>query len=209
MLIPFQHIISKYNVKPNGIIHIGAWDGGEMYDYTSEGIERVIFIEAQQAIMPTLRGRVKPYDTQAMALNYCLSNKTGMVDFMITNNGQSSSILNLKDHKAQHPEVVETQRIPMMAYTYVDMVRLECIPTKDYDFLNMDVQGAELLVLQGMSDLISAFKAIYLEVNEIELYEGCALLPQVDEYLTLHGFTRVEIKMTSHGWGDAFYIKNL
>ena len=50
---------------------------------------------------------------------------------------------------------------------------------------------------------------IYSEVNEKELYIGCALIPQLDEYLSGFGFKRVETKMCGNtGWGDALYIKS-
>jgi hypothetical protein len=49
---------------------------------------------------------------------------------------------------------------------------------------------------------------LYLEVNIKELYQGCSLLPEINEFLKGFGFEQKEIKMTHHGWGDAFYIKN-
>ena len=48
---------------------------------------------------------------------------------------------------------------------------------------------------------------IYTEVNEEELYEGCALIDEIDEFLTLFNFERVKTHMTKEKWGDAFYIK--
>ena len=71
----------------------------------------------------------------------------------------------------------------------------------------MDIQGAELLALKGSSDTLKNIDYVYLEVNEKELYTGCGLLSEVDEYLKEKGFTRVEINMTPHGWGDAFYTR--
>ena len=48
-------------------------------------------------------------------------------------------------------------------------------------------------------------KALYLEVNEKELYKGCALLPELDAYLLTNGFQRVLTNMTCHGW-ETLYI---
>jgi hypothetical protein len=48
---------------------------------------------------------------------------------------------------------------------------------------------------------------IYTEINEKYLYEDCALVNEIDNYLSLFNFKRVETSMTPHGWGDAFYIK--
>ena len=47
---------------------------------------------------------------------------------------------------------------------------------------------------------------IYTEVNTKYIYENCALMTEIDEYLGTFNFHRVETKMTKHGWGDALYI---
>ena len=49
-------------------------------------------------------------------------------------------------------------------------------------------------------------KVIYLEVNEKELYNHCALITDIDEYLLKYNFKRILTKMTKHGWGDALYV---
>lgn len=76
-----------------------------------------------------------------------------------------------------------------------------------YDFINLDIQGAELLALKGATSILPFVKAIYTEVNEKELYEGCALIEELDAYLKQNGFTRILTNMTKHGWGDALYIR--
>jgi FkbM family methyltransferase len=74
------------------------------------------------------------------------------------------------------------------------------------DFLKMDIQGAELMALRGASDSLTFAKALYLEVNEKELYKGCGQIEEIDTFLAPYKFKRVLTKMTSHGWGDALYI---
>ncbi len=49
------------------------------------------------------------------------------------------------------------------------------------------------------------------EVNLEELYEGCCLIDELDEYLKSFGFERKITKLWDDGavgWGDALYIKN-
>lgn len=210
MLIPLSEIVSKYNLKPKGILHVGAWDGIEMDDYAANGITNVVFIEAQKAIFPTLMGRVAPYPN-ARALHYCVSDKIEEVKFNVTNNGQSSSILELGTHKDVHPEVVVNETISMKAVTLEQIFLWEKLNSEDYDFVNMDIQGAELKAIKGMGELINKIKAFYLEVNEKELYKGCALIGEIDQYLKQFGFDRAETKWASQdnvlGWGDALYIR--
>ena len=79
---------------------------------------------------------------------------------------------------------------------------------KHIDFLNLDIQGAELLALKGARNTLPRVNSIFTEVNEIELYEDCALVHEIDSYLSEFGFRRVEMQIFENcGWGDAFYTK--
>ena len=85
---------------------------------------------------------------------------------------------------------------------------LKDIDLTGIDFLVMDLQGAELLALKGMGDLLNKFKYAYLEVNRDELYVNGAKVEEIDIYLDNYGFKRKETKMLGFGWGDALYIKD-
>jgi hypothetical protein len=63
------------------------------------------------------------------------------------------------------------------------------------------------MALRGARTSLAHADALYLEVNEKELYKGCGLLPEMDAFLETHGFRRILTEMTSHGWGDALYIR--
>ena len=76
-----------------------------------------------------------------------------------------------------------------------------------FNFFAFDIQGAELLALTGAGDILEHVDYIYIEVNTKELYENCALLDDIDSYLSKFNFIRQNILMTEHGWGDAFYVK--
>ena len=131
------------------------------------------------------------------------------VEFIITNNGQSSSILELEYHKVAHPTIVEVERKVQKTTTIDTFYHENKIDARSYNFVNMDIQGAELLALKGMKSSLKYVDYLYLEVNTKPLYKGCALMSEIDAYLDSYGFRRVETQMTEHGWGDAFYIKNV
>jgi hypothetical protein len=45
-------------------------------------------------------------------------------------------------------------------------------------------------------------------VNSDYVYKDCAIVDEIDEYLKLFGFQRVETQWCGDcRWGDAFYIK--
>ena len=130
------------------------------------------------------------------------------LELKITNNGQSSSLLDLGSHLKHHPHVwvVGTKKYKT---TRLDtFIKKNNIPVENLNFLNLDIQGMELKAMKSMGDHINKFDYIYTEVNTEHVYKNCALLKEIDEYLSKYGFKRVTIKMCgNYGWGDAFYIK--
>lgn len=121
-------------------------------------------------------------------------------DFFITNNGQSSSMLPLKEHLKMHPEVKQVAQRRLPSTTLDTLFKQHGIPEDSFDVMNLDIQGAELLALQGAERILPHIKAIYSEVNVKELYANGALMPQLDAWLGERGFQRVAVKMTQFGW---------
>ncbi len=206
MLIPFSEILSEFNLHPNGVLHIGAWDGIEMDDYAASGVTNVVFIEAQKSIMPTLLGRIKDYPN-AKALNYCVSDKSEMVNFNVTSNGQSSSFFELGEHLKYYPDIVVERTEQMQAYTVERIFELNELDKSAYNFCNIDIQSAELKAIKGMGEMIKHIQCFYLEVSECELYKGCPLINEVEDYLTQYNFKKVKTKMTDHKWGDSAFLR--
>lgn len=209
MLISFSDLIKQYKISPTGILHIGGSHAEELEAYTQNGIERMIWIEAIPEVFEKMQVRLAAYPF-ALGINACISNiNDKQVDFHITNNeGQSSSMLGLNHHRVAHPDVYVVKTIQCNTRTIDSIIEEKGIDLIYYDFLNIDLQGAELLALQGMRDNMHKIKYAYLEVNEKELYTNCALTPEIDAFMKAHGFTRVETKWAGDtGWGDAFYMK--
>jgi FkbM family methyltransferase len=200
MLIKFNDIVNKYG-NPKGIIHIGAHLMEERSDYISNGLYNTIWIEAN----PKLYEVIKNSD---IVYNWAISDIDGQfVNFNITNNGQSSSILNLDKHKIYHPQIYVSEVISVKTKRMDTLIKENNIDINNYDFLNIDIQGAELLALKGFGDLLYNIKFIYTEINTDNLYKNCALVSEIDEYLKKYEFKRVETSMTEYEWGDALYIK--
>lgn len=211
MLIDFRKLFPKYGIRPTGVLHIGANVGEEAPIYHELGIQNACFVEANPEIFPKLESHLNTFCDKGriyIALNLCASDTDGEeVNFHVSNNGsQSSSILELGTHKQQHPEVHYVKDIPMKT------VRMDSIIAEDnfdYDFLNVDVQGAEEKVLRGMGDRLNRFKWLYLEVNKAEVYKGCPHVNDLDLFLNGFGFKRVETANWIGDWSDALYIKGI
>ncbi len=208
MLINFTYLLEKYNFKPKGIFHIGASHGEEMEEYLKNGIERQIWIEAIPEVFAKLEEKMLPYN-MAIPINACISNEIGKkVQFNITDNeGQSSSFLPMGTHTVEHPTVKVVKTIELITTTADTIVEQYGFDVGCYDFLNIDLQGAELLALQGFKNNLKHINYAYIEVNERELYKGCPLVEEIDQFMLKNGFEAIEVGMTTWGWGDKFYMR--
>jgi len=208
MLLDLKYLINKHNLKIKGVFHVGASHGEEMQSYLDNDINNQIWIEAIPEIYEKLKLNISGH-SNIKAINECVSDKEDeLVEFKITNNvGQSSSFLDLKIHKDVHPDVHVVETIELRTITISKIIEKYKIDMKMCNFLNMDIQGTELLALKGMKDYLNDIDYAYLEVNTKELYANCALLSEIDSYMLTFGFKRIETKMTDCFWGDALYIK--
>lgn len=206
MLIDFSHICKKYNFVPKGILHIGAHDLEEMKFYQSQGVFNIIWIEGNPDIVSRNSHRING-TTQKLLSALIYSEDDKEVNFNITNNLQSSSILEFGKHREYHPHVdfVESRK---MKTTRIDtLLEKNGITSADFDFVNLDIQGVELQALKGFGKYMEGVKYIYTEVNSGEVYRGNDSIFDLDNFLSSFGFRRTETEMTPFEWGDALYIR--
>jgi FkbM family methyltransferase len=216
MLIDFRKLFPKYNIKPKGVLHIGANIGEEADVYYELGIDKAFFIEASTEIYIKLSDNLKKpqYKGRYVSILACIgeSNYTGVIH-IANNAGQSSSLLELGTHKIQHPDVHFIRDEKVVVRTMMDVweqLKEHHVFTEkefgEFDFLNIDIQGAELMALKGMGDLLRQFKWACLELNRGQVYQGCGEVESVDLFMISHGFRRVETKWVGN-WGDGIYIR--
>lgn len=210
MLINFNDLFQRYGIHPSGVLHVGANIGEEAPVYHQLGVKHAIFVEANPDIFLRLKSNISQYPHYT-AMCYAVTDVNNQeVVLHISNNGsQSSSILELGTHKQQHPDVYYTHDIIVRTRRIDDLLHslyIEDVGAPHYDFLNIDIQGAELKALQGAGTTLEQFKWMYLEVNREPLYLGCALIDEIDDYVSKFGFRRVETFWVG-GWGDALYVK--
>jgi FkbM family methyltransferase len=126
--------------------------------------------------------------------------------------------------------VGNSQLIELVSTAEVEITTLDFFcqseTVNEIDFIQLDVQGAELLVLKGASSILqSSTLAIVTEVEFTEIYKGQPLFGDVDVYLREQGFTlfdlcnihrdgrRMPVASPDHYgalvWSDAFYFRDL
>lgn len=205
MLIPLQELQARHNLRVTGVLHVGAHLGEEAKAYNAAGFTPVTWIEGNPDLIQHLKANVHRYGHQVICA--LVSDEDGPREFKITNNGESSSLLDLGTHLETSPQVEVVKTYFLGAYRLEELVESYAIR---FNFLNLDLQGAELLALRGLGERISDVDYIYTEVNKREVYIGCAQVEDLDEYLG--DFDRVETLWcedggVNHGWGDAFYVR--
>jgi FkbM family methyltransferase len=203
VLLSLRDLSTRYDLRITGVVHVGAHLGEEAEVYDRMGVPRVLWIEANPDLLASLTRHVDRFAGQAAVQALVADDDGCVLPFHVANNGQSSSLLDFGTHPQHAPDVwfVETKHLPS---TTLDRV-LSDHDFRDFNLLNLDLQGAELRCLRGARRALQQVDCVYTEVNEDHLYRGGALVGELDEFLT--GFERVATAMTPAGWGDALYVR--
>ncbi len=197
MIMDLEKLIKKYDLNIPGVIHIGAYTGGEYEIYKKLGIGNMQFFEPLPEAYEELKKRVG----ENRAINAALGNFNGKAKMYIASNGQSSTLLEPHLHKNQYPDIKFDREIE------VAVVRLDdyLFGWDDFNFINIDVEGYELEVFKGATETLKNIDYIMSEVATVELQKGRVLVGELDEYLK--DFLRVDTEWAGGTWGDALYIR--
>ncbi|MGL5080822.1 MAG: FkbM family methyltransferase [Microcoleaceae cyanobacterium] len=205
--LDLKKLCQQYSIIPQGIIHIGAHEGQELQEYQDMGANKILFIEANPSIFQRLKRKISD-SSNVFAVNCAVSNHNGETILRVNAHDMSSSILPLKRHKDIYPGMLEVEQVTVTSRKLDSLLLENKFDPADFNIITVDIQGAELLAFQGATETLPYIEAICTEVNYEELYEGCALIDQLDHFLGQYGFERVAISIPSHpSWGDAFYVK--
>jgi len=216
MLTSFDDLFTRYSVRPNGILHLGASDDGRELPHYAKACPGgpILLVEALPKVCARLEKKLTHPNMRAICA--CVSDKDGEErDFHVANNaGQSSSLLSFGTHTVEHPSV------QFIGDTKLVTTRVDTLLAKELAvmaqrpwFGNIDLQGAELMALRGFGPFLEAFSWLYIEVNKRPLYQGAPMIGELDAFLAPHGFNRRETWWFQHsngqeaGWGDAIWTR--
>ena len=126
------------------------------------------------------------------------------------NTGHDAAFNHLSALKTVRTEEVQTRRLD------------DVLPAGPIDFLKLDVQGAELMVLQGGHRSLGVSAVVHCEVEFAPIYTGQPLYPDVHTELAHHGFQLIDLivpgryhYLTKSGratpdrllWADAIFFR--
>lgn len=206
MLLDFHKLVTKYRLKIKGVVHAGAHHGEEVKDYKRYTRNIVLIEPCADAFNKLVTSLSPKNDFNPKLYNVALgaSETTMQMNIETSNKGQSNSLLKPVEHLTQYPEIIfaETETVKVNKLDNLAFNR------NDFNLLVMDIQGYELEALKGATWTLDHIDYIYTEVNKTEVYEGCAKVSELDEFLKRWNFVRVETSQwVNDSWGDALYIK--
>lgn len=202
LLIPPRFLATFFGVRPSGVLHVGAHRAEEFGLYASAGFGRTLWVEAQPGLIPEIEQVISGSGDELYF--GCVWGETGREHRLrIASNSASTSLFDFGEHRDAYPEITTTSEV-LVRTTRLD----ELIPVdRDFDFVTLDIQGAELEALIGLGDRIESVRWIYTEVSRRPLYAGAPLVDELDQFLASRGFRRTASSWKSAGWGDALYTR--
>lgn len=205
MLIDLAELVLKHKMKMYGVLHVGAHTAEEADKYHALHTNNVWWVEANPDLIPTITANTARYCHHV--INALVTDEEGVgTNFNVTNNVQSSSILELGTHRQSAPDVHYVERRTLPSRTIDSLV--EEYGISDCNFWNFDIQGAELLALKGATKSLPMADYLYLEVNRRYVYQGNGLISEIDQFLV--DFERTDTEWSGYGqgdWGDALWIR--
>jgi len=216
--------------EPIRCLDVGAMAIGEGEDpwvtLARNGCAEVIGFEPIEAACTTLNEQASARKGSVRYLPYALGDGEEHV-LHVTNVPMTSSLfpparatVDIFPALGELMQVVE--RVPLRTKRLDDLSDLAPV-----DFLKLDVQGAELLVLEHARETLCTVSVLQCEVEFLELYEGQPLFADVDAFLRSQGFTFLRFSYTMGRpfkplgfaqdplrsmsqilWADAIYVRD-
>ena len=190
-------IFERLNVNINGIIHVGMWDFVEHDCYTKLVGTNVIGVEANKFVYETMS---KPVADRCgyKSFNEVVFSEDGLEkQFYLANDCSSLSPIggrsvNVKTKKLS--TIIEENNIDM----------------NQYDFLNIDAEGAELEILKGFENYLKYINVIDLETSYNDRSNTGASHDVIVDWLRDRNFTLTEMSDSYEyeQWGDSVFVRN-
>lgn len=205
--------------KIKRVLHVGADRGGELPQYRDMGVEEVVWVEANPEVYSELLENLEIMnisEVRSLPFNQLVTDQDDVetefnlyygwdAGHLVGNKGMSSI---LKARKSWWGSECYRGTINLKSITldtFLDRNNLGY----EFDLLNMDTQGAELMICKGGQKLLESVFFVNLEVTFYNpQYENNPLFDEVYDYLKEYGFVHVATDLSGDkNWGDALFAK--
>lgn len=205
------------------VFDIGACEAEDSIRYSNLFPKAVVYaFEPRKDNFQKAKELIKQYNKSEIILeNIALSDQKGKATFYVSSGepenlkndenwdygNKSSSLLPPSEEMKKH-----TSWLTFKEEIEVDTERLdryaEDHQIKQIDFMHLDVQGGEMMVLNGAGQLISKVKLIWMEVENVALYQDQPLKKDIETFMREHQFINVLDTVDSVS-GDQLYINSV
>ena len=204
------------NIQLNGVIHVGAHRGEEINEYGDLGAKTVIWVEANPEVFDEMCIMLTNAEANidSHAFQYAASTEDhGTAEFnryygpdaghLVGNKGCSSLLKAEGRFEEWYKDTIEVETI-----TIDTLLEEEGFNVEDFQLLNMDVQGAELMVLKGSEKVLDNVKWITTEATwEDPDYIDNVMYDELKSFLESKGFVETQIIPHADNWGDVLFVK--
>ena len=201
--------LNKIPSQIENIIIVGAHLGYEVNSINKNyPNSKFILFEVSPKYVEPLISRFKGCDFVSI-YNCAISNVNGDLDFFETNTDGTGSILKV-GALTRSFGIQQTNIYRVRSHTLDNHSKINNYQEKFFDCLWVDVQGAEMAVLQGGINTLKNVRSIFIEVSTLlPLYEGGCMFEEIYQFLIQLGFRLVNLGTDhSNGTGNAFFINN-
>jgi FkbM family methyltransferase len=217
--IEFELLFLLQAQRVKTVLDIGACEAEDSIRYSLLFPNAAVYaFEPREDNLAIGRESIKRYQRNNIVLEQiALSNKNGTAEFFLSEGepgdlknseawdfgNKSSSLLppseDMKKHTAwlQFKQKVEVKTMRLQDYAASKNIT-------EVDFAHIDVQGAELMVLEGADDFLSRMKLIWMEVEAVELYKNQPLKNDVELFMKKHNFVNI-LDTVGQVAGDQLY----
>ena len=201
------------------IFEIGACEGEDSIRYSNLFPNSTIYaFEPLKQNLARINSNINRYQKHNIAVvQLALSNKAGTAVFYVSSGApegkqndekwdfgnKSSSLLEPDQHIDLIKFIDFKTRIKVPTITLSDFCKDNGITFIDY--IHMDVQGAELMVLAGAKEFIHCIKVIWLEVSKMTLYKDQPLYDDIKIFMEQNNFVLIKDAVDNIS-GDQLYI---
>jgi FkbM family methyltransferase len=196
------------DLRGGPLIDVGANQG----DWTAAALKvlpsaRVIALEPAADSLQRLTQRFG-MDPRVTLIGVAASSRNGHAEFHVTGHSHNSSLHEPRDMSSDYDSGWEKQSTVSVATATLDSLLKDESPS----LLKIDVQGAELEVLEGASEILVRTSAVLLEVTTRSHYVGDASFSTLHDAMSGSGFALANlsepfVNPTGEAlWFDACYI---
>jgi len=210
-------LLNKKEVKV--IFDIGACEAEDSIRYSLLFPTSTVYaFEPRQDNLLIGLESINKYNRKNIVLeNIALSCENGTAEFFLSEGApselknseewdfgnKSSSLLAPSEEMKNHTTWLQFNKkidvVTMRLDDYLKSKQIDCI-----DFAHIDVQGAELMVLEGAGSFLTKMKLIWMEVEAVELYKNQPLKNEVECFMQKNNFVNI-LDTVNEVAGDQLY----